>query len=451
MNSASNLSRYFLLIVLVAFASVGRGQSKKAPEWVWSTPVDSDTYYGVGIAKLEEENYRLQARKMALREITEKIFVTIDSRSALAVKYSQEEIEYRLNEQIDVASSSMLLGHEKMDDWIDPKTDSYYVLFKLDRALYEKERDLHFEEVINNINLIQEDANFLMKSGDLTSAVIKTGESLNQVFFELRQLIEPKYQNLLNKKKVELVISLENQLRRVKFKNLENFEFDVKDKEPLVISQFAYDNQTSEVLHDLPMALTNHQGEVFWYEFANHLDGDQLKIYGLIPHKFSAKIQLEVKFPLSDKIMDEIDPSIREGLKSNVISISFIPYAIVVNSRVSGDYTQKTHLVNYLTYIFQDIGLHQPSKDEAPHYAMNIMSNYKIIREDQMYYDMQLSGDVTISDSTLGKKLYGYQFVSGVGVGATPEHASSRAMRELVDKNASLFIEDYLKFLCSKH
>lgn len=440
-----------LLFAVICSSHSGFSQSKKAPDWVWSTPVHGNTYYGVGIAKLDQDNYRLSARKMALREIVEKIFVSINSTSALSLDYSDEEIEYKLKEQIDLASSSLLLGHEKMDDWIDKKTESYYVLFRLDRDIYEKERDLHFEEILKNIEIIQGDAEFLLNSGELTSAILKTSKSLKILNEELSIMLEPKYENALNSKRQELLIELESQLRRVQFKHNATYVFDVEDPEPLTISQLAYDKVSQEVLHKLPIKLITHHGDVFWYEFTDYIDGDQLKIYGLFPENKYAKIQLEVDFPIPHDVKRDLDPSIWESLKSNVITVTFKSYAInVISKNTPNKYIDKSYLRDYLVYIFEDLGIHQPAPGEIPLMEMEINST-NTVRKSYNHYSATIMGDVQIRDYAFNKTLFSYKFQPGISSAPRVQVANNDAMRKLIDQNAPNYLEDYLKFLCSKH
>ena len=62
---------------------------------------------------------------MALKEIVEKIFISINSSSEYNLTYVNERVEYVLDETTTTETSSFISGHIKVDDWIDKRANKY--------------------------------------------------------------------------------------------------------------------------------------------------------------------------------------------------------------------------------------------------------------------------------------------------------------------------------------
>jgi DNA-dependent RNA polymerase auxiliary subunit epsilon len=124
--------RHALPVVFLVLSIHVEAQFKNAPSWVKSPPSEEFAYYGIGQSSpKEDDDYRINARNMALREITEKIFVSIDATSELQVKYANDKITYNLDETIEVASSNFLSGYEQIDQWTSKRGNDYFVHIRI--------------------------------------------------------------------------------------------------------------------------------------------------------------------------------------------------------------------------------------------------------------------------------------------------------------------------------
>ncbi|MEM9326921.1 MAG: LPP20 family lipoprotein, partial [Bacteroidota bacterium] len=226
-----------VLTAFVLFAcSMAFGQLKGAPDWVLDPPGDDFAFHGIGFANPQEnENYRIQARNLALRELAEKIFISIEAKTELQVKYEDDRISYNLDERIEVASSNYLMGYELVDEWTSKKSTAYYVLFRLDRVTYMENRRKYFEQLDELVGIMDASAEELFDEGEMVRGINELSDAILRVDNEMHTIIEPEYARNLEKTKLGLIYQIERQLSRLTFDVRQEYAVDMSNPEPFMI------------------------------------------------------------------------------------------------------------------------------------------------------------------------------------------------------------------------
>ncbi|MEM7107824.1 MAG: LPP20 family lipoprotein [Bacteroidota bacterium] len=422
---------------------------KKAPTWVHEVPITGDAFYGVGTVNMKDyPEYRAKARKQALKEIVEKIFVSISSSSSLTTTYKDEEVDYLLNETVSLASSNFLMGHRKMSEWIDKRKNTYYVLFSLDRATYKENRKEYFKSFETVIELIQKEAKDLFEEGEIARSTRKLSQSIDRLDKEINRIVEPEYSILLQKLRLESIYELERQIDQIAFNVERNYEFDATDRKPLVIENFLVSKSNGVALNGLNLSLNVIQGDVFRYSF-NHENYEALSIYGLFPQKGVAVIQIIAEVALESSIKKLLNPAVRSTIESRPIAIKFNPYNIqfVINSDTSFD--KKEQLFDYLRVITTDLGITEV-KDKPTDLQIILKPIGNVKKQSRGYYRSDLSFEVNVLDVKNNRNVFEYALPRTSVKEKNPNVAVSESFKAAANQSGE-FLQEFVTALCVLH
>ncbi|MEM7548474.1 MAG: LPP20 family lipoprotein [Bacteroidota bacterium] len=438
-------TKWYLLIFASFFSLAVFAQLKKAPEWVSQVPITENAFFGLGIAEIKENSeYRTQARKMALREIIEKIQLSINSKSELNVDYDDKQVQYRLNEKIAVESSGFLSGHQKVDEWIDKKAKKYYVLFRLNESTYRENRYDYFQQLSEIIYFIRSEADELFTKGEIIRGIKKLSDGIIRLDDEMKELVEPEYLVSLQKSRLSALYELEEQLSRIKFQTRLSYDFEAVEAKPLIISNFLVDLITGTPIRNLETKLKVLDGDVFNHEFLTRNGQSDLHIYGVYPTDQTSAIQLVPQIPIPTRVKNSIDPNILKRLISSRITMRFLPYSISFHSNEN----DKGALTELLKSVTTDLRLDEKPDLEAD-YKIVVDTENKIIHEQRGIYTAQYQAKVTIIRLIDDQEVYEYEFPAqrvkarrkSVALTNTENQALSESRR---------FLQSFVTFLCSK-
>ena len=445
-------NKAFLLATCLLFQAAGSGlaQLKRAPDWVSQIPVTGDAYYGLGIADAKSNlNYRTQARKMALKEITEKIYVSINTTSELTLKYEDEEVEYLLDETVALESSNFLSGHQKVDQWTDKRSDKYYVLYRLDRLTYLENRRTYFSRLDEMIRLIRAEADASFTKGEWVRGINKLVDSFMRLYEEMKKPIEPEYLISLQKKHLSTIYELEKQLGRIEFNVVDAYRFRVEAGKPLVISDFVVNRVTGTPLSWLNTSLKVLKGDVFNYTFDPNKKKNELTIYGFFPEEKSCLVQLEVHMPLPEEVREALDASIRNKLISKPINLRFEPYTIAFESNELDTKREENGqpLTGFLQHITQDLGLIETEEQKA-HYKVLVSSHSRIVKKHRGIFTSEFEGQVAVVRTADNREVYRFKLPDVTRQSARAQTALQEAFEQSIHKTDE-FLVTFVTFLCS--
>jgi hypothetical protein len=428
-----------------------QAQIKNAPSWVREVPINEDAYYGMGMVDMKSyPEYRAKARKMALKEVVEKIFVSISSNSSLTTSYEDEKVDYLLDETVLLKSSNFLSGHQKIEEWIDKRSNTYYVLFRLDIAIYKANRKVYLKSLETVIRFMQDEAMDLFKQGEVARGASKLIASINRLDEEMNRLIEPEYSISFQKWRLNSLYELEKQIDQIGFSLNRNYEFQATARQPLVIENFIINKSTGTPLNGLILDLKVVQGDVFRYSF-DHEDHEALSIYGMFPQKGVAVVQITAYLKLDNKIRELLNPSVKNILESRPIVIQFVPYGISFNFDGKLDYAllEDNSVISYLRNITNDLGLKEVSPTNA-NYSIGINPIGRVIRHKKGYFYGVISVEVSITDLKNSREIYQYVLPQTKVRGRDPEMVLTKAFhRSRSDPNK--FLEGFITSLCALH
>ena len=123
------------------------GLYAQAPDWVNRHPVSDDVYHGVGMAPLDDVNYKKKAQDNALVDIAGQIATKLESNSLIQMLEVGEDVREMFDEQIKSSMAAWLEGQKLMDTY--QSEDFYYVYFTLNKAEYRKNAERRRQEVLN--------------------------------------------------------------------------------------------------------------------------------------------------------------------------------------------------------------------------------------------------------------------------------------------------------------
>ncbi|MEL7004997.1 MAG: LPP20 family lipoprotein [Bacteroidota bacterium] len=454
---ASDLKAFFVIkgclfaIALCFVSSIAFGQLKKAPLWVREVPVNGDAYYGMGTVNMKEyPEYRAKARQMALREIVEKIFVSVSSSSLLTMTYENDEVDYLLDETVSLASSNFLSGHQKVDDWVDKRSNQYYVLFKLDVDAYNANRKAYFSTTESIIKMMQNEAAELFRQGEVVRGINRLNASIKKLDDDINRLTEPEYQALLQKWRLASIYELERQIDQIGFNTKRRYQFNATKSEALVIDDILVNKATGIPLSGIELELKTIQGEVFRYSF-DHEHHEALSIYGMYPMKKVAIIQIIADLNLDKDVKQLIDPSVKQRLESAPIVIEFAPFQIAYN--LEGEYYPRglttSRSVSYLRKVTEDLGLLEVYENVAD-YQISIGKVGKVKRYRSGYYYGDIAIKITIIDPNTDREVYRHIFPKKVVKVNKPELALNNAFNQSLDE-MDQFLVGFISSLCALH
>ncbi|MBV6646972.1 MAG: hypothetical protein KI790_16055, partial [Cyclobacteriaceae bacterium] len=392
--------------------------------------------------------YRSKARKIALREIAEKIFVSIRSHSELIMTYENDEADYLLDETISLASSNFLSGHQKVDEWIDKRATQYYVLFKLDLSTYRANRKTYFESLETVVKLMQNEASDLFLQGEVARGASKLGESIKILNEEMNRLIEPEYSVLVQKWRLSSIYELEQQIDHIGFDLDRTYEFKATEKEPLVIEHFLVNKSSGIPLNGLETNLRVIQGDVFRYSF-DHEHHEALSIYGMFPEKQVAIFQITAQLRLEDQVQKLLDPSVKTRFISQPIVVQFVPYALIFNGVSGGSEGESKNysVIDQLRKITQDLGIREVTSSAADyHVYIERLGSIQMTRKG--YYSGSVSIEMTITDPENNREVYQYMMPLREVKVDRPETAWAYAFDRSINSSDD-FLVSFVTFLCA--
>lgn len=114
-----------------------------APDWVARRPVSADYYYGIGVAAKDTStagagSHARAAEQNALSNLAAQISVSISGELVDRVLEKSGLVERDFESFVTATTKAELSGHELVDTW-DGDTE-YWVLYRLSKALYERQR-----------------------------------------------------------------------------------------------------------------------------------------------------------------------------------------------------------------------------------------------------------------------------------------------------------------------
>ncbi|MEM9857846.1 MAG: LPP20 family lipoprotein [Bacteroidota bacterium] len=453
LKTVTSIKKAFLILGCLFFSSDGTqvwAQLRKAPSWVRKVPINDDAFYGVGMVSMKDYSaYRAKARKIALREIVEKIFVSINSSSSLETTYRDDQVDYLLNETVSIASSNFLMGHKKVSEWIDKRKDNYYVLFRLDRSTYQENRKEYFDSFNAVISLIQKEAQMLFDRGEIGRSTTKLSQAIEKLDQEINRLVEPEYSIQLQKLKLESIYELERQIDQIAFNVEKEYNFNATHREPLVIENFLITKDSKVPLNGLDLSLKVLQGDVFRYSF-DHENHEALSIYGLFPQKGVAVIQIMVEVMLEDDVKSALSPAVESTVKSGPIVINFTPYNLTFALNSSTSFEGEEDIFNFFRNITNDLGLVEVQENGMVDLKIDIKPVGNVKKQPGGHYLSDLTFEVSILDTKNERSIFRYSLprasVKAKNRDATVFQSFSKATN-LSDQ----FLQGFITALCTIH
>ncbi|MFT6865991.1 MAG: hypothetical protein ACJA08_000818 [Cyclobacteriaceae bacterium] len=444
-------NRILTLSCLILISLETASQIKNAPEWVRRIPVSEDTFYGMGVIEIgKSDQYRAKARKMALKEIIEKIFISVSSNSELTMRYEGDETSYYLDETISVESTNYLSGHQKVDEWIDKRSNVYYVLFKLDHEVYKENRKVYFEILEDVIHAIRTEAEQLFTQGEVTRSVNKLIDALSRIDKEIQKLVEPEHLISLQKWRLSALFELETQISRIGFELNNDYDFYADKQQPLIISEFIVDKIAGTPLSGLSTSLRVIKGDVFNHSFDHYIADNAIGIYGLFPEHHAAVIQVVAELPLPDQIKAIIDPTLQHTFISKPIVLRFNPYNIIFSlSDLSKRNFRNESPIHYLRRITNDLGLTETDIEDA-FYEIDIIYTEKVEKLKNGQFDVELEIRIVVTRMRDKRELYHFSLPKTRATSSEDESAVSRAFDKSFDQSDQ-FLVTFVTFLCSQH
>jgi len=443
--------RGYLFLAFICIFSTSYCQLKKAPRWVKEIPITDDAFYGVGMADMKQyAEYRAKARKLALREVMEKIFVSISSSSSLTMTYSNDQVDYLLDETISMASSNFLSGHQKIDEWVDKRSDTYYVLFKLNIDTYKENRKAYFKTLEVIIRQMHDEAVSLFNEGEVVRGASKLVASINSLDEELNKLIEPEYGISLQKWRLKSIYELEKQIDQISFDLDRTYEFQATARKPLIIENFLINKSTNTPINGLATDLKVIQGDVFSYSF-DHENHEALSIYGMFPEKRVAIFQITANLELDKKIRNLLNPSVQNRLISHPIVVHFSSYGISFDFDGDTDplLSRDNSVRDYLKNITNDLGLVEVPAADAD-YKIVLKSNGQVRKSQNGLFQGNVSVEVSIVDRINNRVVYNYTLPQTFVRVENSDAALTEAFHRSVNRSQR-FLVGFVTALCALH
>lgn len=112
-------------------------QTREAPEWISSRPINPSYYIGIGSVskRVEPVEYAAVAKKNALNDLVSEIRVTVKSQSFLNTMQVNKQVQEEFNSTIATFSDEEIEGFEVVDSY-ETATD-YWVYYRLSRSKHE--------------------------------------------------------------------------------------------------------------------------------------------------------------------------------------------------------------------------------------------------------------------------------------------------------------------------
>jgi len=436
--------KYALPVVFLVLSIHVDAQFKNAPVWVKNPPSEEFAYYGIGQSSpKEEDDYRINARNMALREITEKIFVSIDATSELQVKYANDKITYKLDETIEVASSNFLSGYELIDQWTSKRGNDYFVLYRLDKSEYLRNRNKYFEEFNQILDLLSQQADHQLENGQLIRGINELSEAIMKIEEKTKGLIEPEYKNPLVRKKLEMIYKIEQAVSRIKFDVEKNYALDVTQSSPLAINDYIIDAITGKPIQNVNISIESVKGDVFRYHIERNTNRDALFVDGIFPENGITKFRIIAKPVFYENVEELLDRSVLQRLSSPIINVEFKPYTVkLIQTSEYGN-----SLNDFIRSITKDLGLQESTED--PFYYIKIDAENKPVKRGRYGFQSFFKGTITVFEEKDGIPIFSYKLEGTSEFKRNKNLAMADAYENSIAKS-SKFLVEFVSFLCSK-
>lgn len=118
---------------------MGASLHAQAPAWVTSRPVSDNTYVGIGMASIADDDYVQKATHNALADIASQIAVRVEANSLLRTVDVDGHSRELFEEKIRGSLIGWIEGHELKGSY--QSGDTYYVYYTLDKATYRKKAE----------------------------------------------------------------------------------------------------------------------------------------------------------------------------------------------------------------------------------------------------------------------------------------------------------------------
>ena len=135
------------ILILILTWVCAMGLFAQTPDWVKRHPVSEDVYHGVGMASLDEADYKKKATDNALEDIVQQIATKMERNSLYQVLEVGDDVREMFDDQIKSSMSAWLEGQKLVDTY--RSDDYYYVYFTLDKKEYRRNAEKRRQEVLN--------------------------------------------------------------------------------------------------------------------------------------------------------------------------------------------------------------------------------------------------------------------------------------------------------------
>jgi len=429
----------------------GVGQIKNAPDWVRNIPVTGDAFYGIGISSIQESSdYRSLANKMALKDLAEKIFVSINSESEVSLSYANNKAVYEIEELTEFESSNFLSGHQKVTDWTDNRSKNYYVLFKLNRFSYLENRRDYFQRVHEMLIIMGSEADQLIDEGSLIRGINKLSDALLRIESEMQRTMEPEYRVNLEKTQLSFLYKLEQQLSRLSFKTQKYYHFDLLNPEPLIIKHFLIDRITGLPVPHTKSRIKVYRGDVFNYQISRNQEFEELSIKGIFPENGVSEIKISLEVSIPEQVKAMLDPALSSYFESSSIFLKFIPYSIYYDSKEQNSKGKEVspRLTDYLRSITEDLGFVTVT-DSLSDMIIEVNSTHYSNHLHRGHYEGVFESAIKGIDTRKSSEVYHFSFEIQKVVASKRSTAVNRAYAATVSENKK-FLVSFVTFLCTK-
>ncbi|HHP7242416.1 MAG TPA: LPP20 family lipoprotein [Cyclobacteriaceae bacterium] len=438
-----------LPLILILWPFLICGQSKGGPDWVYKTPNENGYYFGVGVANIKGNiDYRLAARKRALREIAESLMVEVQSTSNLRVDYAQHATEYTLNEEIVLSSDILLNDCEMLDDWVDRKKDNYYVLIRLNFWQYEQDRNEAFMQVMD---LAQQNADLATKwflNGQYQQGFLFLNDAISMLREE-NSFFEPDIINKLEIRIAEYSRILRERLLRLSISvNTSRVFWDYRSNSHDPITIELKDSFTNQNITGFDFEVISLVGDVFDYRILEKDDRYRMMVNGALPEDGKIEFYLIPKVAFFTKALN-IAPHVFGTVKSNTIlmEIDDLPMSISFDEKVFGQKEKNGPYQKFISNFLTLCAMRIAREREEPLYELVV--DFEIvkheIRNDHM---VALSdGKMTLYSTSGEKKLKAsFQLPPSKGYGKNWKAAANNSFTSLTNRIDNL-LQDFVAAL----
>lgn len=159
-----------LTLIGFLFVSVLSFSANKAPKWLSDHASNAMTFYGIGSASTENDNYQETAKQLAMQDLAQQIMVTLKSEMTLVEIEKDFELQETFVNKIQTQAANFIVGQERLGDYTDKKEKQYYVCYRLNRPEYEAAYNAKSKEIAAQGYEYLNQANQALQQGQLKQA-----------------------------------------------------------------------------------------------------------------------------------------------------------------------------------------------------------------------------------------------------------------------------------------